>query len=96
MNNNCFFPYTKEKGAKNNQQKEKKMKSDKEEIKKEARKSLTAKNNYDVDIQACSSMDCTGLIPATPETEEEMEAYEDIYPYLPRANTGKKDDTKIK
>jgi hypothetical protein len=72
------------------------MKSDKDEIKKEKRQSLTAKNNYDVDIQACSSMDCTGLIPATPGTEEEMEAYEDIYHYLPHANTGKKDDTKIK
>lgn len=70
------------------------MKSEKEEIKKEKRQSLTAKNNYDVDIQACSAMDCTGLIPATPETDEELEAYEDIYPYLPRANTGKKDEIK--
>ena len=36
-------------------------------------------------IQACSTMDCTGLIPALPETEAEQEAYEDLYPYITRA-----------
>lgn len=30
-----------------------------------------------------SSYDCTGLIPKKPENEDELEAYEDIYPYLP-------------
>ncbi len=70
------------------------MKSDKKEETREPKKSLTAKNNYDVDIQACSAMDCTGLIPATPETEEEMEAYEDIYPYIPLAKEVHKDYTK--
>ena len=40
------------------------------------------KNN---DIQACSSMDCTGLIPALPEDEAQREAYEEIYPYITKA-----------
>ena len=36
----------------------------------------------DSDIQACSATDCTGLIPALPQDEAEVEAYEDIYPYV--------------
>ena len=43
------------------------------------------KNNYDIDIQACSSMDCTGLIPALPEDEAQREAYEELYPYITKA-----------
>ncbi len=30
-----------------------------------------------------SAYDLTGLIPSEPQSEEELEAYEDIYPYLP-------------
>jgi len=45
----------------------------------------TIKNNYDIDIQTCSSTDLTGLIPAEPATEEERESYEDLYHYLPKA-----------
>ncbi|WP_394525546.1 hypothetical protein [Lacrimispora sp. JR3] len=70
------------------------MKSKKEDETREHKESLTANNNYDVDIQSCSAMDCTGLIPATPETEDEMEAYQDIYPYIPNAKTVDKDDSK--
>ena len=44
------------------------------------------KNNYDIDIQACSSMDCTGLIPSLPQDEAECEAYEALYPYLTKAH----------
>lgn len=32
-----------------------------------------------LDIKACSSMDCTGLIPSLPETEAELESYEELY-----------------
>lgn len=39
----------------------------------------------DIDIQACSTTDCTGLIPALPETDAEREAYEDLYPYITHA-----------
>lgn len=29
----------------------------------------------------CSSTDCTGLIPAMPSSEEELEAYEEMYQF---------------
>lgn len=38
--------------------------------------------DVDIDIQACSTMDCTGLIPALPQSEAELESYEDLYPYI--------------
>ena len=41
--------------------------------------------NDDFDIQACASMDCTGLIPALPVSESELESYEALYSYLPVA-----------
>ena len=41
------------------------------------------KNNYDIDIQACSSMDCTGLIPSLPQSFAEVEHYNDLYQFLP-------------
>ena len=34
-------------------------------------------DNYPV--QACSAMDCTGLIPALPETEEQLEYFKEFY-----------------
>ncbi len=34
------------------------------------------------DTPACSSMDCTGLIPALPQDEFELESYEALYPFL--------------
>ena len=45
-------------------------------------------DDYDIDIQACSSMDCTGLIPSLPQSEEEKEHYEELYPYITKANSG--------
>lgn len=45
----------------------------------------TIKNNYDIDIQTCSSTDLTGLIPAEPASEDERESYEELYHYLPKA-----------
>lgn len=41
--------------------------------------------DVDIDVQACSTMDCTGLIPALPQSEAEREAYEDLYPYITHA-----------
>ena len=32
---------------------------------------------------ACSAGDCTGLIPALPGSRAELEAYEELYHYLP-------------
>jgi len=34
------------------------------------------------DSPACSSMDCTGLIPTLPQSEAELEHYEEMYPYI--------------
>lgn len=34
----------------------------------------------------CSSTDCTGLIPALPSSEDELEAYEEMYAFCARAN----------
>lgn len=38
------------------------------------------------DLKITSATDCTGLIPALPEEEAEIEFYEELYPYLPRPN----------
>ena len=37
----------------------------------------------DDDLRICSSMECTGLIPALPENEDQLESYEELYPFLP-------------
>jgi hypothetical protein len=47
---------------------------------------------HDFSKSICSSMDCTGLIPALPSLEAELEAYEEMYQFcfrcaLPRDNT---------
>ncbi|MCD8221913.1 MAG: hypothetical protein LUD07_06950 [Clostridiales bacterium] len=34
------------------------------------------------DLKICSATDCTGLIPALPQTETEYGNYEEIYPFL--------------
>ena len=41
------------------------------------------KDDFDVDIQACSTMDCTGLIPSEPISTAELESYEKLYHFLP-------------
>ena len=49
-------------------------------------KDKTVQNPFDdSDIQACSATDCTGLIPSLPQDEAEVEAYEDLYPYITKA-----------
>ncbi len=40
-------------------------------------------DEYDYLAKAASSQDCTGLIPAAPLSEAELQAYEDLYPYRP-------------
>lgn len=61
------------------------MKADKNNDSEKRSDRVTAKNNYDIDIQACSTTDLTGLIPAEPASEAELESYQDLYPYLPKA-----------
>ena len=48
-------------------------------------KNAENKDEYDVDIQSCSAMDCTGLMPAPPLSEAELESYEDLYRIFPKA-----------
>ena len=50
---------------------------------KNSSKKLLSSTDWDIDIQACSATDCTGLIPALPETDAELEHYQDLYHYLP-------------
>ena len=38
-------------------------------------------DHYDYLKNAASSTDCTGLIPALPESEDELDAYNDVYQY---------------
>ena len=33
-----------------------------------------------------SAFDCTGLIPTPPQSDEEYDAYDEIYPFLPDDN----------
>jgi hypothetical protein len=39
--------------------------------------------NDDININSCSTYDCTGLIPSAITDLDQLEAYEDLYPYLP-------------
>ena len=40
-------------------------------------------DEYDYLANAASSQDCTGLIPFAPTSSEEIEAYQDLYHFLP-------------
>lgn len=40
-------------------------------------------DSYDYLANAASSQDMTGLIPSEPVSEEELEAYEELYHFLP-------------
>ena len=39
-------------------------------------------------VKPSSAQDCTGLIPAGPVTEKELEEYEELYPFLPEIPRG--------
>ena len=47
----------------------------------ELKKNQELIDHYDYLKNTASSTDCTGLIPSLPESEEELEAYNDIYQY---------------
>lgn len=40
-------------------------------------------DDFDYLSNAASSQDCTGLIPANPVSDAELESYEDLYHFLP-------------
>lgn len=35
----------------------------------------------ELDVKACSATDCTGLIPALPQSDSELESYAEVYHY---------------
>ncbi|SDG12781.1 hypothetical protein [Marvinbryantia formatexigens] len=39
--------------------------------------------SYDYLGKSASRTDCTGLIPSAPQSDYELESYENIYPFLP-------------
>lgn len=41
-------------------------------------------------VKPCSAQDCTGLITSGPADEEELEDYEELYPFLPQIPDGSK------
>lgn len=45
---------------------------------------MKKEQDYDY-LRTSSSQDCTGLIPAAPKDGEEIENYEELYPFLPKA-----------
>lgn len=47
------------------------------------------KEFHDLDNSTVSSTDCTGLIPALPQSRAEIESYQDLYPFLAEAKTDK-------
>ena len=51
------------------------------ETQKEMKKNQELIDHYDYLKNAASSTDCTGLIPALPESEDELDAYNDVYQY---------------
>lgn len=61
-------------------------------MKNSSKKQLSS-TDWDIDIQSCSATDCTGLIPALPETDAELEHYQDLYHYLPDSPNQTADDS---
>lgn len=52
------------------------------------------KIDIDIDCPVCSADDLTGLIPAGMKTDEELEAYNEMYNFIPEPITEKKANKK--
>lgn len=52
-------------------------------MKKKSTKQLI--DDFDYLANAASTMDCTGLIPSLPQSEDELESYNDVVQYMPPA-----------
>lgn len=48
------------------------------------------------DFACCSGTDCTGLIPAGLTSEEEAEAYQELYPYMTPPAVSQKPRSKLR
>lgn len=51
---------------------------------KNAKNTSTVPMEYDY-LKASSAQDCTGLIPSGVQNDAEVENYEELYPFLPKA-----------
>ena len=65
----------------------------KETLETQPARHLAKADDLDIDIQSCSTTDCTGLIPALPETDAELEHYQELYHYLPDSPDQTADDS---
>lgn len=52
-------------------------------MKKDEKENQKIIDEFDYLSNAASSQDCTGLIPSEPASSEEIEAYEELYHFLP-------------
>lgn len=52
-------------------------------------------DSYDYLGRAASTTDCTGLIPAAPTSDYELESYEDLYYYRPPHIAGQEGPDRI-
>ena len=52
------------------------------------------KIDIDIDCPACSSGDCTGLIPSGLKNSDELEAYNEMYNFIPDPISENKDNKK--
>lgn len=52
-------------------------------MKHETRNGTASDQDFDIDIQACSTMELTGLMHAAPIDDAEVEHYNQLYKFLP-------------
>lgn len=50
----------------------------------------TMMESYDYLGKSASMTDCTGLIPSAPQSDYELESYEDVYPFRPPHISGRR------
>lgn len=48
-----------------------------------------SKDDYDYLKSSASFQDCTGLIPSAPLSNDELQNYQELYPFLPKASIPK-------
>lgn len=50
--------------------------------------------DVEIDLNVCSTTDCTGLIPSLPQSEAELESYKDILQFEVEARVSSKDSDR--
>lgn len=75
------------------------IKKDKKSFYKNTDNPQTFKDPYKIGEDtgfACSAQDCTGLIPSLPESEAQIEMYQELFPYMAKAEASEKRKTMEK